>query len=298
MKKNQKQKKPAMYLLLVLSATSFNLYAEHPISVSAVYSYDFMRNTPNAVVLDAATMKPILLQEIAEKALLETFGWIFSKSHRNTNGFFSCKKIFFCIICKLVREKMENSMKQEKQIQNFVIPLLGENILDVLDIVKDHIYFIKHNHLFIFNKKLITKIRKKFPQLLIIQMDVAGEVDNMSVFLQDYFFGGNLLYSRYEIDLDFMVVIPLTNPECTLMSLEGMFGKQEYIVSEGFIFLKNSQKVREFRTIFPYMTQIFIPYNSDVSLQDSLEVFLQNKIFISHRIHHIPDRRGYHPKML
>jgi len=74
MKKNQKQKKPAMYLLLVLSATSFNLYAEHPISVSAVYSYDFMRNTPNAVVLDAATMKPILLQEIAEKALLETFG--------------------------------------------------------------------------------------------------------------------------------------------------------------------------------------------------------------------------------
>ena len=298
MQKNKKQKKPAMYLLLVLSATSFNLYAQHPISVSAVYSYDFMRNTPNAFVLDAATMKPDLLQEIAEKALLERFGWIVIKKPLVNRGLFSCKKIYFCIINKLVREKMENSMKQKKQIQNFVIPLLQESTFDVLDIVKDHIYFIKHNHLFLFSKRLITKIRKKFPQLLIIQMDVAGEVDNMAVFLQDYFFGGNLLYSRYEKDLDFMVVIPVTNTECSLGAIEGIFGKQEYVVSKGFIFVKNSQKVREFRTIFPFLTQIFISCNPEDSLQDSLEVFIQKKIFISHRVHHIPDRRGYHPKML
>lgn len=70
--KSKKQNASAMYLLLILtSATSFNLYAEHPVSVSAVYSYEFLRQNPNAVVLDALTMKPVLLEEIAEKALLE-----------------------------------------------------------------------------------------------------------------------------------------------------------------------------------------------------------------------------------
>lgn len=65
----KRKNKPAVFMLVMFVTETQAVCLD--ISVSPEKCLVFLSVCPDSVVLDALTMKPVLLEEIAEKALLE-----------------------------------------------------------------------------------------------------------------------------------------------------------------------------------------------------------------------------------